>query len=206
MELIEILKVLQLFIDQNDILYIFYGGSYAWKSNMSHDKDIIVIVKEDFDIHSKKAQIAAFKYNNEDIFIKTYNYWRDKSYHYYLDNVLLNKYPENLLYGSLVTENFNIKTEAYNSLERFYQNGFKPCLRYADPNSEYCLKSMYWGLMLFYANDNNYYLDFSLEQWDTIQKCHDRQLPISYRDELKANIEKTLMKNGSNIKKSKTKN
>lgn len=205
MELIKIFDLVKSRADTVEILYIFLNGSCGWGCSTPHDKDIIVIVKNNILLKGKEYQTIAFRFDEGDIFIQTYEHWTTKSYYYYVENMLLKQHPENLLFGT-IKENFNEKEEVFRALYLTYQNGLKQLLRFADNENGNCLKHMYWSLIIYYAALNDGSLDLTKEQWDTIQKCHDGQLPISYRDELKENMEKILIENGFDIKKSKTKN
>ena len=51
----------------------------------------------------------------------------------------------------------------------------------------YPLKSMVWGLAIYYILSNSCFA-FTEKQKEILQKAHDLELPIEYRDELKTNI------------------
>lgn len=50
-------------------------------------------------------------------------------------------------------------------------------------NREACLKATYWDFANYFALLNNS-LDFTAEQQEILQKCHDNELPRSYADDL----------------------
>ena len=50
-------------------------------------------------------------------------------------------------------------------------------------NKNVCLKQTYWAFANYFALVNNS-LDFTQEQLDIIQKCHDNELPRSYAEDL----------------------
>lgn len=55
----------------------------------------------------------------------------------------------------------------------------------------YPLKSMVWGLAIYYAIVNNSF-EFTDEQKTILQQAHDLELPIEYRDELREKFEALL--------------
>lgn len=56
--------------------------------------------------------------------------------------------------------------------------------RYRNPNNkDACLKNSYWIFANYFALVNNS-LDFTQEQLDIIQKCHDNELPRSYAEDV----------------------
>lgn len=50
-------------------------------------------------------------------------------------------------------------------------------------NREMCLKTTYWVFANYFALANNSF-DFTAEQLEILQKCHDNELPRTYADDL----------------------
>ena len=74
--------------------------------------------------------------------------------------------------------------------EDIVKSCIKSCEKYAlnprltNPVNKYmCLKNSYWIFANYFALVNNS-LDFTEEQLDIIQKCHDNELPRSYAEDL----------------------
>ena len=178
-----------------NILFVILTGSYAFKIKNNHDIDIMVVVD------GKNIYTQQSVKNNDgvlvDLFIMSYDSWRQMCPYAYLSLQYAKIYPENLLYGKLPDENaFKTKVGLTEALYKQYKQGLLGPLVSEDKKNGNCLKRMYWGLMIYYTYLNNGSFNFTQEQLDIIQKCHDRELPISYRDELKANMEKILKEKG----------
>ena len=94
---------------------------------------------------------------------------------------------ENVVYGELPPLEIDIFSQHYmrKILAMEYAQAQKTYF------AKYPLKSMAWGLALYYAIVNNSF-EFTDEQKIILQKTHDLELDISYRDELKLNMESIL--------------
>lgn len=96
--------------------------------------------------------------------------------------------PKNVLYGELPKLETNIFSKEY------LTKTVLP-IEYAWAEKtyfvKYPLKSMVWGLALYYVIINNSF-DFTNEQKEILQKAHDLELPLTYCDELKTNMQKLL--------------
>lgn len=185
MELIERIKTE---IKNDSILYAFRCGSYAWKCSNPHDEDILIITD------SSDYYLKAFAQDGKDIFIKSKKQWEKEKYSYYINNALNILFPENVLYTTKEFDFSQSKEEVLNALHNFYLAQKERTL--VKEEQGMCWKRMYQGIMLYYAAIGDGSFNFTQEQWDIIQKCHDRELPISYRDELKVNMEKILKEKG----------
>lgn len=111
----------------------------------------------------------------------------DDKWRYKLSACMAYKYPENVVYGKLPELEADIFSKEYLLKILAIECEFAQRSYFV----KYPLKSMVWGLALYYAIINNS-LDFTDEQKEILQKAHDLELPISYRDELKVNFEKLL--------------
>lgn len=97
---------------------------------------------------------------------------------------------DNLLYGKLPFEDYSWDKYKLNVLQTEYKSFKKLSLRMAR-KSGVCDKSMTWTFATYFACINNT-LDFTAEQRELLQKCHDGELPVSYAEELKNNIENLI--------------
>lgn len=94
---------------------------------------------------------------------------------------------KNGLDGTLPIDNYNwfnyrenIINTCLNHIIDVYLGSIK---QYNGENRNVCLKLTYWVFASYFALVNNS-LDFTAEQLDIIQKCHDNKLPRSYAEEL----------------------
>lgn len=89
--------------------------------------------------------------------------------------------------GVLPIENydwFNYKDNIINScINHLWQSYYSLPREVNTKNRNACLKQTYWAFANYFALVNNS-LDFSAEQLDIIQKCHDNELPRSYAEDL----------------------
>lgn len=97
---------------------------------------------------------------------------------------------ENLLYGKLPFEEYSWDKYKLNVLGMEYNRFCVRFLRFAQKTGV-CDKAMTWTFATYFACINDT-LDFNEEQRDILQKCHDSDLPVSYAEELKVNMEQIL--------------
>ncbi len=170
---------------RDSVVCVFKTGSQIFCSNCK-DSDYIVITN--INIGMPLCYIKELK---ADCFIRSIDQFKakitDDSWRYKLDVCLAYKYPENVVYGKLPELEADIFSKEYLLKILAIECEFAQRSYFV----KYPLKSMVWGLALYYAIINNS-LDFTDEQKEILQKAHDLELPISYRDELKVNFEKLL--------------
>lgn len=101
-----------------------------------------------------------------------------------------------VLYGEFPLPDYSFKDH--------YKDALQACLAYGELNyfnpdvsavNGNCPKSMIWALATYFVvlNDST---EFTSEQRDLIQKCHDMDLPREYAWELKTKIENLLQQLG----------
>lgn len=172
-------------IGNYQILFICKTGSQIFCDNCN-DKDYLVVVK-DFEYAYKK-----FNKDNVDYFCYSLaefnklarmelNDQRDV----YAVELLLNDvvYGENPIYKY---DWFDYQKRAIEvALKRGETGPFNPRVRHIKGG---CSKQMVWQLAIYFAIKNQSTL-FTAEQRELLQKCHDGELPVSYAEELKTNLE-----------------
>lgn len=97
---------------------------------------------------------------------------------------------DNLLFGELPYKGYswnNHKLSVLKSEYDYLTNRFKFLTK-----DRVCHKWLIYPLSTYYAVFNQS-LNFTDEQKEILQKCHDGQLPVSYAEELKSNMEKILL-------------
>jgi hypothetical protein len=179
-------------INPDDIVFIYKTGSCAWKSNNTQDEDFVIVVKNGINDHP----ITDGK--GKDLFIRSLDKLKQMAkgetlpYSQFVG--LLSVYPENVIYGELPIANYNWFDYQYQALLRDYEYAVKNYFtdkmvnKFTNFN---CSKRMCFGLLTYYAIKNGSF-NYTAEQRQILQKCHDLELPISYRDELKLNMENLL--------------
>lgn len=164
---------------------IIKTGSQLFCSNCK-DSDYLILTSEPL--------ASRVHYINElraDCFIRSIDEFKaeilDDKWRYKLCACLAYHNSENVVYGELPPLETDIFSQDYlrKILAIEYEHAQKTYF------VKYPLKSMVWGLAIYYAIVNNYF-EFTDEQKEILQKAHDLKLPIEYRDELKTNIEKLL--------------
>lgn len=173
----------------DNTLFYYIAGSKILCNNCS-DEDILCIQKDDFS--------KTIRENGVDIFHRPINEFRrelefnsiDIKYSYrelYAIGFALTK-KKGLIVGEMPDDikNYNWFDYRDNVVERC----IKECNSYAlnprmhnTKNRDMCLKHTYWIFANYFALVNNS-LDFTAEQLDIIQKCHDNELPRSYAEEV----------------------
>lgn len=194
-----VLKGIKEYVDENSVVYSYIVGCKSWGGNSVKDTDVVVVVK-DVQFH-KGIYIEDLK---TDVFVYGEDFFREmatannKGWYYSPYIGLAMAFPENVLYGEMPIENYNWFDYQYKALKQLYVEGGKYyfnsalCNRIAKGN---CIKGMVLGLLAYYAIQNQSF-EFTDEQKEILQKCHDLQLPASYAEELKTNMEKILKAQG----------
>lgn len=176
-------------IKPNNVLFYFVSGSKTFCTNAT-DEDLIGVRYE--------VEKRVDRYDGVDVF-----YWSLDTFR----QLLKFKCPiETVAHKELYNISFAIKKEEgeifgempadianYNFFdykEDIVKSCIKSCEKYAlnprltNPvNEDMCLKKSYWIFANYFALVNNS-LDFTEEQLDIIQKCHDNELPRSYIEDV----------------------
>lgn len=176
-------------IKPNNVLFYFVTGSKTFCTNAT-DEDLIGVRYE--------VEKRVDRYDGVDVF-----YWSLDTFR----QLLKFKCPiETVAHKELYNISFAIKKEEgeifgempadianYNFFdykEDIVKSCIKSCEKYAlnprltNPvNEDMCLKKSYWIFANYFALVNNS-LDFTQEQLDIIQKCHDNELPRSYIEDV----------------------
>ena len=164
---------------------IIKTGSQLFCSNCK-DVDYLILTNEQ--ISSRVHYINKLK---ADCFIRSIDEFKaeilDDKWRYKLCACLAYLNSENVVYGELPPLETNIFSPEYmrKILAIEYEIAKKTYF------VKYPLKSIVWGLAIYYAIINNSF-EFTDEQKEILKQAHDLQLPIEYRDKLKANMEALL--------------
>ena len=166
------------------IKFIFKGGS-AILCNNCKDTDLIVVAEN-------HIGIKRFTVDNYDIFVYTieeFKKFATTTLNDHRDNYSIAvglATGDNVVYGSNPIEKYNwfnykkqIVQKALDNFVQYFGNG--QVVNSQAPNC--CLKRTYWIFANYFALTNNSF-DFTQEQLDIIQKCHDNELPRSYAEDL----------------------
>lgn len=97
---------------------------------------------------------------------------------------------ENLLYGEFPLLDYSWENHKKNALKANYDYMVRRALLLSKKKNV-CDKSLVWAFATYFTFLNSS-LDFTDEQKEILQKCHDFELPVSYAEELKVNIENLL--------------
>lgn len=176
-------------IEPDNVLFYFCAGSKTFCNNAT-DEDLVGVQYE--------VEKQVDRYDGVDVF-----YWSLDTFR----QLLKFEYPiKDITYRELYNISFAIRKEKgevfgempadianYNFFdykEDIVKSCIKSCETYAlNPrltnrsNEDMCLKHSYWIFANYFALVNNS-LDFTQEQLDIIQKCHDNELPRSYAEDL----------------------
>lgn len=169
----------------NDVIFVYKTGSSLF-CNKCKDKDIVAITNGGNDYR----RLA--KYDDYDIFCYSLNGIEKYAtmevtgqFTLYLVALALAK-GDNVIYGNNPLPNFDLleyKNELVSALvdnAKNYDCNNSIKNRF---NKNACLKQSIWLFANYFALVNNS-LDFTEEQLDIIQKCHDNELPRSYAEDL----------------------
>ena len=173
----------------NNTLFYFTSGSKTFCSNCS-DEDIICIQKE--------VGESVIRTRGVDTFCFTIDNFRKRLFFNYSDSEMPYRQLYNVGFACLKQQG-KIVGEMPDDIKNYNWIDYKDkiielcldqCKNYSlrprvfnKINSDACLKHTYWIFANYFALVNNS-LDFTEEQLDIIQKCHDNELPRSYAEDL----------------------
>lgn len=173
----------------NNILFYFTTGSKTFCSNCG-DEDIVCIQKE--------VGESVIRTRGVDTFCSTIDDFRKKLFFNCSDNEMPHKQLYNVGFACLKQQG-KIVGEMPDDIKNYNWFDYKDkiielcvdqCKNYAlrprvfnKINKNSCLKHSYWIFANYFALINNS-LDFTEEQLNIIQKCHDNELPRSYVEDL----------------------
>lgn len=170
----------------DEMLCAYQTGSALFCTNCK-DKDIVVVTN-DGNAHSR-----IFGYSGYDVFTyskaqleKIVNFEIRDKYTLYL--IALAK--SNMLYGTNPFPYLNLfshKAELVDLMiqqceEKYTNKKYRNMI-----NRDACLQQTVWLFANYFALVNNS-LEFTTEQKEILQKCHDNELPRTYADELYQNL------------------
>lgn len=177
----------------NDALFYFTAGSKVFCNN-AKDEDI-VCVKQGTTIHTDR-------YNEGDVFWWPLDYFRQMLQFNCDDSYYEHKLLYNLVFAirkekGEITGDIPDDIVNYNWFD-YRDEIIKCCIRSCEKyalhprltnakNKDMCLKHSYWIFANYFALMNNS-LEFTAEQLEIIQKCHDNELPKSYVEKLYNNL------------------
>lgn len=183
----------------NNILFYFISGSKTFCSNCA-DEDVICVQKEVSDSVIRTSGVDTFCFTVDD--------FRKRLFFNYSDSEM----PYRQLYNvgfALLKQQGKIVGEMPDDIKNYNWFDYKDkiielcvdqCKNYAlrprvvnKINRGACLKHSYWIFANYFALVNNS-LDFTAEQLDIIQKCHDNELPRSYAEDLYQKLLAMLLK------------
>lgn len=175
-------------IGDYEILFICQTGSQIFCENCN-DKDYLVVVKDFVYAHKKfnKDNVDYFCYSLDE-FNKLARMELNDQRDVYAVELLFN----HVEYGENPIANYNWFDYQDKAIEVALKRGkygcFNPRVRHIKGG---CSQSMVWQLAIYFAIMNQS-ADFTAEQREFLQKCHDGELDISYAEELKNNIENLI--------------
>lgn len=176
-------------IKPNNVLFYFVSGSKTFCTNAT-DEDLVGVRYE--------VEKRVDRYDGVDVFYWSLDTFRqllkfkcpiETVAHKELYNISFAiKKEEGEIFGEMPTDIANYNFFDYK--EDIVKSCIKSCEKYAlnprltNPvNEDMCLKKSYWIFANYFALVNNS-LDFTQEQLDIIQKCHDNELPRSYIEDV----------------------
>lgn len=177
----------------NDALFYFTAGSKVFCNN-AKDEDIVCI-KQETTIHTDR-------YDEGDVFWWPLDYFRQMLQFNCDDSHYEHKRLYNLVFAirkekGAITGDIPDDLANYNWLDyrdQIIECCIRSCEKYAlhsrltnPKNKNMCLKNTYWIFANYFALMNNS-LEFTAEQLEIIQKCHDNELPRTYAEELYNNL------------------
>lgn len=175
-------------IGDYEILFICQTGSQIFCENCN-DKDYLVVVKDFVYAHKKfnKDNVDYFCYSLDE-FNKLARMELNDQRDVYAVELLFN----HVEYGENPIANYNWFDYQDKAIEVALKRGkygcFNPRVRHIKGG---CSQSMVWQLAIYFAIMNQS-AEFTAEQRELLQKCHDGELDISYAEELKNEIEKLI--------------
>lgn len=169
----------------NDVLFVYKTGSTIFCNNCK-DRDIVVITAngDDYKRISRYEDYDIFCYSLAGI-KKCSEFQLNNRHTLYLIALELAK-GDNIVYGENPMPDFYLLDYKEKLLEvlicRARTYDCNPIISNKN-NKNACLKQSIWLFANYFALANNS-LDFTAEQLDIIQKCHDNELPRSYVEEV----------------------
>lgn len=176
------------------MLFAMTTGSTLYGVENPKDEDIVVVV-------DKKSKIARCSTSGKDVFVhdideykrglfeSPFSFGHELSAH--MNNQAARENIRNaVLYGENPIKNVSLYDNKKLIFERVIKLGdmnfFNPSVRNQRGNHG-CPKLMSWALWYYYAFENGS-LELTAEQQNSIQLCHDGNLPIERAQELRKKI------------------
>lgn len=188
-------------VGANEIILAELIGSKFYGANNPKDEDFLIVVD------SKKDKWQ-YKIEKKDLFVITNDEYKKHLSQEYSNTDLYSlcsflnheaaksNLRNSVVYGECEDRKislFDSKKEVFERVMRFGErNFFNPIVRNRNGNKG-CAKMMSWALWYYYAFLNGT-LELTREQQNTIQLCHDGNLPIEYAKDLREKISRILQK------------
>ena len=169
------------------LVCIFKTGSQLFCSNCK-DYDYVIITKEEVNFpcfYIKELNLDCFVMSVDTLNRRL----QDNQWRYKLSVCMAKADSSNIIYGELPQLDIDILSKEYFLRILAIENEYAQKTYF----TRYPLKTMVWGLALYYVILNNK-LEFTDEQKVLLQKCHDLELSVDFRNELKINFENLLAK------------
>ncbi len=182
----------------NEVLFTMRVGSNLYGVTNPHDDDLLFVV-------DKKDINSQCNLYQKDAFVFTVDEFRNAHINqakvplldlcvYMNEQAAIENIRNSVLYGESPCNGISLydnKKEVFERVIRFGdKNFFHPLVRNKRGNKG-CGKLMSWALWYYYAFQNGS-LELTSEQQNTIQLCHDGNLPIEYAKELREKIVKLI--------------
>lgn len=175
----------------DEVLCIAYTGSSIFCTNCK-DLDLFVITKG---AGGRKYlnNYSEFSSSGIDVFAWSIDYIQQVINYRYVDVMnlyLLGLTDKNIVYGANPFPSFNLfdhKADLLDTMIKLCENKYCSAKYRNMKNKDMCLSRTYWLFANYFALVNNS-LEFTTEQKEILQKCHDNELPRTYADELYQNL------------------
>lgn len=170
---------------KDSVICVYKTGSELFCDNCD-DSDYVVICEQSFRtscyIHELKADCFIYSVEELETALNSNNYRFSLAY------AMALKHSDLIVYGELPTFKTDVTSREYllQALKVEYDYGCKVYFK-----NDIWQRKMVWGLALYYVLINEQF-EFTEEQKAILQKCHDNELDLNYRDELKTNMERML--------------
>lgn len=183
-------------VSANEVILAQLVGSKLYGVSNPKDEDVLVVV-------DKMDKKWSFRPEGEDVFVITNEEYKQhlqsgyedrrgtRTLCAFLNNEAAKTNLKNVVYyGESPARNtslFDNKKEVFERVIKFGdKNFFNPSIRNGR-GMHGCPKFMSWALWYYYAFQNGS-MELTKEQQNTIQLCHDGNLPLEYRVELRKKI------------------
>lgn len=177
-------------LNNAEIVFVCKTGSHLFCTNCNDDDIVVVVKNADFDYkHLRMENTCVFCYSTEE-FEKFATLKLDDHRSLY-STVALLATGENVLYGQNPIANYNwwdYQKEALAKVIQLGKQNFLSNMVYNDRNKAMCTQKMIWGLATCYILQNRS-TEFTEEQKNVLQLCHDNCLPLVYRNVLQKDLE-----------------